>query len=125
MTRRSIKMIDVSLEEMWKQPMGMMCIIECKEYMYVGRDFENQCAFVDLSNNQQVCACDFPEDATVCITNANLAKLIDYKAEQVLILADEGWTLTGSMDLTKEFEELEVLKKLWLLLKGTESKCMV
>ena len=110
----------IKQEEIWKLGAGIRCVVNGKEYLYVGRMnglgeyiATNGVAYYDDEEEMQ-------EDEILVDIIPDVRKLYEVKLRSVLSLVEDGWVANEKgMDIRPYVDELRLIKT---ILEITESK---
>ena len=103
----------IKQDDIWKLGAGIRCVVNGKEYLYVGRmnglgeyTATNGVAYYDDEEELQ-------EDEVIVDIVPDVRKLYEAKLRNVLSLIDDGWVDNGNgMDIRPYVDELRLIKSL-------------
>lgn len=111
---KMIKLVDI-----WKLGTGIKCLIDDKQYLYLGRGVDGLGEFLDTDTLQVVYEDEFQAEDIIVEPIPDIDGLIEAKTRQILQLIDEGWTDSGEfLNGTRYLEELKMYKKVQEAVNG-------
>ena len=103
----------IKQDDLWKLGMGIRCIVNGKEYLYIGRSHSlgeyvaaNGVMYYDDEEELQ-------SDEILVDIVPDMQRLYEAKLRNVLSLVDDGWVDNGNgMDIRPYVDELRLIKML-------------
>lgn len=110
----------IKQEDIWKLGMGIRCVVNGKQYLYLGRGVDQlgkymtDSGVVYYDDDEELQADEILVDIV-----PDVQRLYEAKLREVLSLVDDGWTETGNgLNISNDLEELRLLKKIVDIVNG-------
>ena len=105
----------ISQNQLWHLGMGIKCVVNGKQYLYIGRGVDQLGKYMDVDSG--VVMYDDEEelqaDTVIVDIVPDVQWLYEAKLREVLSLVDDGWTASDKgMDTRPELEELRLIKEI-------------
>ena len=104
----------IKQEDLWHLGQGIRCVVNGKQYLYLGRTMEQlgkymaESGVVYYDDDEELQADEVMVDIV-----PDVQRLYEAKLREVLSLVDDGWTDTGNgLNISNDLEELRLLKKI-------------
>ena len=110
----------IKQEDIWKLGQGIRCVVNGKQYLYLGRGADQlgmymaDSGVVYYDDDEELQADEILVDIV-----PDVQRLYEAKLREVLSLVDDGWTETGNrLNISNDLEELRLLKKIVDIVNG-------